>query len=121
MKKILIVEDDSFLQGLAATKLGKEGYEIKTAGNGDEAIKILNEGPLDMILLDLVLPGTDGYEVLEKVRANKEMENIPIIVFSNLAEDKDISRAQKYGIKEFMIKSNFTLDELTQKIKNLIG
>ncbi len=121
MKKILIVEDDSFLQGLAATKLGHEGYEVKTASNGDEAIKIISEAPLDMILLDLVLPGTDGYAVLEKVRANPAMANTPIIVFSNLAEDKDIKRAQEYGIKEFLIKSNFTLDELVSKIKALIG
>ena len=121
-KKILIVEDDLFLQGLEATKLQKDGYEIMTAVNSDEVFKAI-DGPNkpDMILLDLLLPGVDGFMILEKIRQNKDMLTVPVIVFSNLSEDKDVKRAQKLGISEFMVKSNFTLDELTKKIKDLIG
>jgi DNA-binding response OmpR family regulator len=120
-KKILIVEDDTFLQGLAATKLGKEGYEVLTASNGDDAIRKLGTETLDFVLLDLVLPGVDGFGILEKIRQNEKTKGLPVIIFSNLAEDKDIQRAKELGANEFMIKSNFTLDELAEKIGQIIG
>ena len=121
-KSILIIEDDLFLQGLEATKLKKEGYEILTAINSVEAFKIIDSKiKLDLILLDLLLPDVDGFMILEKIREDKTLLTIPVIVFSNLSEDKDIKRAQKLGINEFMVKSNFTLDELAKKIKSLIG
>ena len=121
-KKILIIEDDTFLQGLEATKMKKEGYEIMTAGNSVEAFKVIeSENKPDLILLDLLLPEVDGFMILEKIRQNKSLLAIPVIVFSNLSEDKDIKRAQKLGISEFMVKSNFTLDELAKKVKDLIG
>ena len=121
-KTILIVEDDNFLQGLEATKLKKEGYDILTAVNSVEAFKVIeSKNKVDLILLDLLLPDVDGFMILEKIRENKEYLTIPVIVFSNLSEEKDITRAQKLGISEFMVKSNFTLDELTKKVKGLIG
>lgn len=121
-KTILIIEDDNFLQGLEATKLKKEGYDILNASNGEEALKIVDEKKkVDLILLDLLLPGVDGYMVLEKIRQEKTLVTIPVIVFSNLSEEKDIKRATKLGISEFMVKSNFTLDELAKKVKGLIG
>ncbi len=120
-KKILIIEDDSFLQGLVATKLTKEGYEIITAANGEEAVKVADEKKPDFILLDLVLPGMDGFEVLTKIRKNDNSKKTPIIVFSNLAEDKDMVKAKELGANEFMVKSNFTLDELAVKIKEILS
>ncbi len=122
-KTILIIEDDNFLQGLEATKLKKEGYDILAAGNSVEAFKIIDDSKnkLDLILLDLLLPEVDGFMILERIRQNKDFLTIPVIVFSNLSEEKDIKRAQKLGISEFMVKSNFTLDELATKIKASIG
>jgi len=121
-KSILIIEDDEFLLGLEATKLKKKGYEVLTAVNSVEAFKIIDAGTkVDLILLDLLLPDVDGFMILEKIRQNKDMVTIPVIVFSNLSEDKDIQKATKLGISEFMVKSNFTLDELASKVKELIG
>lgn len=120
-KKILIVEDDSFLQSLAASKLAKEGYEVATANNGEDAIRKLDTEVFDFVLLDLVLPGVDGFGILQHARANEKTKNVPVIIFSNLAEDKDIKHAKELGANEFMIKSNFTLDELAEKIAELIG
>ncbi|MFZ2205193.1 MAG: response regulator [Minisyncoccia bacterium] len=121
-KVVLIIEDDNFLQSLEATKLKKEGYDILGAINGEQAFKILDDKTkLDLILLDLMLPGIDGFMILEKIRQDKSFLTVPVIVFSNLSEDKDIKRAQKLGVSEFMVKSNFTLDELAKKIKELIG
>ncbi len=122
MKTVFIIEDDIFLQGLEATKLKKEGFDILTASNGDEAMKIIGgENKVDLILLDLLLPGIDGFEILNKIKQGKNTSSVPVIVFSNLSEEKDIARAKKLGISEFMIKSNFNLDELTSKIRELIG
>ena len=120
MKKILIVEDDAFLQGLSAKKLSKEGYSIITASDTPEGLKALEENP-DIVLLDLVLPGGDGYMILAALRAKESMKDTPVIIFSNLAEDKDIKKARDLGATDFMIKSNFTLDELAEKVKELIG
>lgn len=121
-KTILIVEDDDFLLGLEASKLKKHNYEVVTASNGTDAIKMIGGGTkIDLILLDLMLPDVDGFMVLEKIRDNKELLTIPVIVFSNLSEDKDINRVKKLGVSDFMIKSNFTLDELAEKVKSLIG
>ncbi len=121
-KTILIVEDDDFLLGLEASKLKKHNYEVVTASNGTDAIKAISGGTkIDLILLDLMLPDVDGFMVLEKIRDNKELLTIPVIVFSNLSEDKDVNRVKKLGVSDFMIKSNFTLDELAEKVKSLIG
>lgn len=121
-KAILIVEDDNFLQGLEAKKLKNEGYEVLVAANNDEAFALIDaKTKLDLILLDLLLPGVDGFDILRKIRNNKDLQNLPVIVFSNLSEEKDVERAKTLGISEFMVKSNFTLDELTEKVRALIG
>ncbi len=121
MAKILIVEDDNFLQGLEAMKLKKEGFDVFVASNATDAFKTFEkEGKLDMMLLDLMLPEIDGFAVLEKIRGDAVHKDTPVIVFSNMYEDKDITRANTLGISEFMIKSNFTLDELVTKIREII-
>lgn len=121
-KTVLIIEDDNFLQGLEATKLKKEGYNILTAANSIEAFKAIDGiVKIDLVLLDLLLPDVDGFMILEKIRQNKILQAIPVIVFSNLSEEKDVSRATQLGASEFMVKSNFTLDEIAKKIKELIG
>ncbi|MBP9802902.1 MAG: response regulator [Candidatus Pacebacteria bacterium] len=122
MKKVLIIEDDDFLQGLEAKKLTKEGYDVLTASNSVEAFeKIETNRDINIILLDLLLPDVDGFTILAKIREENKIPNVPIIVFSNLAEDKDIAKANKLGVNDFMVKSNFTLDELVAKLKSLIG
>ncbi len=121
-KTIFIIEDDEFLQGLEATKLKKEGYDILSALKGTEAFEIIDrKEKIDLILLDLMLPEIDGFAILKKVREESHVPKVPVIVFSNLSEEKDIERAKKLGISEFLIKSNFNLDELTQKVRELIG
>ncbi|MEI7765262.1 MAG: response regulator [bacterium] len=121
-KTIFIVEDDLFLQGLEATKLKKEGFEIQTAASGKDVTKVIELKPkIDIILLDLMLPDMDGFEILKMIRKEASYLNTPVIVFSNLSEEKDIEKAKSLGINEFMIKSNFNLDELATKVKEMIG
>lgn len=120
MAKILIVEDDAFLQGLEVAKLHKLGHEIITASTGEEGMQKINETGIQLVLLDLILPSFDGFDILKKIRETEGIKTLPVLVFSNLSEDKDIKRAQELGATEFMVKSNFTLDELAEKIKTLV-
>lgn len=119
-KKILIVEDDSFLQGLASTKLEKDGFKVSAASNGDEANKILSTDMPDLVLLDLILPGIDGFGILKGIRENPNTAKLPVIVFSNLSEDADVKRAKDLGATDYMVKSNFTLDELSERITEIL-
>jgi len=122
LKTVFIIEDDIFLQGLEATKLKKEGFDIQTASNSKEVISVIGRKiKIDLILLDLMLPEVDGFEILKMIRKEKTLEKTPVIIFSNLSEEKDIEKAKKLGISEFMVKSNFNLDELAKKVKELIG
>jgi len=120
-KRILIVEDDEFLRSLTAKRLEKDGYVVVAAPDGDTAIKMAKENVPATILLDLLLPGMSGYEVLETLRTMAETKDTPVIVFSNLGQREDIEKAKKLGATDFLIKANFTLDDVVEKIKGYIG
>jgi len=114
--KILIVEDDEFLRSLTAKRLEKEGYVVAVAVDGESAAQ---ERP-DLIFLDLLLPGLDGFEVLGKLKANTELKVVPVVVFSNLGQKEDIERAKQLGANEFLVKANFTLDDVVLKINEIL-
>lgn len=120
MRKILVIEDDSFLQGLEVSKLEKSGYKVVTASTGGEAMKKINEPEIDVILLDLILPDFNGFEILTKIKGDEKLKNIPVIVFSNLSEERDINKSKELGAIDFLVKSNFTLDELIKHINIII-
>lgn len=119
-KKILIVEDDNFLRNLLLKKLKSEIYTTFGAADATEAFKNLEVNKPDLVLLDLILPGVDGYEILRKVRQNEAVKNIPVIIFSNLSEEKDIKKAIDLGATDFMVKSDFALNDLIEKIKVIL-
>ena len=119
-KKILIVEDDEFLRSLNAKRLEGEGFEVLVAVDGNEALTKLTETKPDLIFLDLLLPNVDGFEVLTKIKQDETTKNIPVIVFSNLGQAEDIEKAKKLGADDFMVKANFTLDDVISKIKETL-
>ena len=119
-KKILIVEDDAFLQRLASKKMTENGYQVSMAPGAIEAFEMLKKEAPDMILLDLLLPGTDGFEVLAKLKQDQKLKNIPVIVFSNLSGEGDIKKCQDLGIRDFIVKSSCTLNELVDKVNNAL-
>ncbi len=119
--RILIIEDDDFLRSLAVTKLTAEGFVMEVAADGEEGLaKVMAQAP-DLIILDLMLPKVSGFDVLEKVRANEATKKLKVIVFSNLGEEADIKKCLDLGVSEYLVKANFTLDELAEKIKIVIG
>ncbi|PIY90755.1 MAG: response regulator [Candidatus Nealsonbacteria bacterium CG_4_10_14_0_8_um_filter_35_10] len=119
-KTILIVEDDKFLRELIAQKLLKEGYNISEAIDGEEGIKKIKTEKPDLILLDLILPGVDGFEVLSRMKADEKLAEIPVIILSNLGQREEIERGLKLGANDYMIKAHFTPREIIDKIKTVL-
>jgi DNA-binding response OmpR family regulator len=116
-KNILIVEDDRFLRELIARKLVKEDFNISEAIDGEEGIKKIKEEKPDLVLLDLILPGIDGFEVMSKMREDPSITRIPVIILSNLGQREDVERGLKLGAVDYLIKAHFTPGEIIEKIK----
>lgn len=117
--KILVAEDDLFLRELSVKKLRKSGYNVVEALDGIEALdKIIKEKP-SIVLLDIIMPGLEGFEVLKRIRAHNdpEVNHIPIIILSNLGQDDDVKKGLEYGATDYLIKANFTIDDIIERIK----
>lgn len=119
--KVLIVEDDKFLRELISQKLSKEGFDVSTAIDGEEGVKKIKEIKPEIILLDLILPGIDGFEVLTQTKADSSVSSIPVIILSNLGQKEDIERGLKLGATDYLIKAHFTPGEIIEKIENILG
>jgi len=119
-KKILIIEDDKFLRDLISQKLLKEGFDIAQAIDGEDGVKKIKEENPDLILLDLILPGIDGFEVLTQMKADQNLASIPVIILSNLGQKEDIEKGLKLGANDFLIKAHFTPGEIIEKIKSIL-
>ena len=118
MKKILIAEDEDILLNVLKDRFEAEGWEVTTAKDGVEAMGAINKEPkLDLVLLDLLMPKKDGFEVLKEVRDNPELKNLPIIVLSNLGGDEDIKKALALGAKDYFVKTQHPMSEIVEKAK----
>lgn len=117
---ILIVEDDKFLRELISQKLIKEGYNILQAVDGEEGLdKIKKEKP-DLVLLDLILPGIDGFEVLARAKEDPEVVKIPVIILSNLGQKEDVEKGMNLGAVDYLVKAHFTPGEIIDKMKRIL-
>ncbi len=120
MKKILVVEDDKFLRELISTKLRKEGFDVLEVFDGEEGIKEIKKEKPDLVLLDLILPGIDGYEVLARKKEDPAVASIPVIILSNLGQREEVEKGLKLGASDFLIKAHFTPGEIIEKIKSIL-
>lgn len=120
MKKILFVEDESALQKTLGQALGQEGYEVISALNGKKGLKLAKSETPDLILLDLILPKLDGFEVLKELREDSCTQKIPIIILTNLERMKDINRALEMGATTYLVKANYSLEDIVQKINKVL-
>ena len=118
---ILVVEDDVFLRNLLIKKLMNENYTIWDAVDGASALKTLETKKPHLVLLDLLLPGVDGFEVLTRLKKNSELAQVPVIVLSNLGSQDDITRAMGLGAADYIIKANFTLEEIVERVKKILN
>ena len=120
MKKILIIEDDSFLSEMYSTKLIQEGFETEIAINGKQGIDKIKDIKPDLVLLDIVLPKMDGFEILESVKKDPELKNIPIVLLTNLGQKNEIEKGLSLGADEYIIKAHFTPTAVVTKIKEVL-
>lgn len=121
MKKILVVEDDNYLANAYRVKLTKAGFEIKNAFDGNEALETLQIYTPDLILLDIVMPKKDGFATLEEIKKNEQLKNIPVILASNLGQKEDMDRGLKLGAIDFFVKTDFSLNNLIEKINSILN
>lgn len=120
-KKVLFIEDDDFLRSLVVTKLQKNDFEVATNADGLNALEVINNEKPDIILLDLMLPGVGGFEILESIRNDATWKDLKVIIFSNLGDEEDIKKGEALGASEYLVKANFTLDELVEKVNEILG
>lgn len=121
--KVLIVEDDKFLSELISTKLTKEGFEIVLATDGESGLEqAINEKP-EIILLDIMLPGMSGFEVLQSLKghADQGVANTPVLILSNFGQESKVKQGLEMGAKDYLVKANFTTGEIVEKIKTTLG
>ena len=119
-KTILIIEDDRFLRELIIRKLIQEEFKVLEAVDGEEGIKKIKEEKPDLILLDLVLPGIDGFEVLSRMKEDLELYLPPVIILSNLGQKEDVEKGLKLGAIDYLVKAHFAPGEITDKIKTAL-
>ena len=120
MAKILIIEDDKFLRELITQKVAQEGYDVIGAMDGEEGLRMAGEEQPSLILLDLILPTVDGFEVLRQLKEQETTKNISVIILSNLGQKEDIDKGMQLGAVDYMIKAHFTPGEITEKIKSIV-
>ncbi len=121
MKKILIVEDEDIIIDLLEKKLVQEGYEVSTAHDGEEGLKMVKEIKPDIILLDIIMPKKSGYEVMEEMSKDPELNRIPIIIISNSGQPVELDKAKDLGARDWLIKTEFNPDEVVEKVRKQIG
>lgn len=119
-QKVLLIEDDEFMTELIAMRFKKDGMALDHAENAEVGLaKIKTEKPA-LILLDIVLPGMDGFEFLKKIKADKETASIPVIIISNLGQKVEIEQGMKLGAKDYIIKATHDLSDIIQKINQTL-
>jgi DNA-binding response OmpR family regulator len=119
-KNILIVEDDSILQKALQEFLIEEGFEAVSALDGEEGLKMAKAKKPDLILLDIILPKKNGYEVLAELKSDEETKKIPVILLTNLGSLSDVEKALELGATTYLIKADYKLEEIVKKIKETL-
>ena len=118
-KKILVVEDDTLLSGLLTTKLSTN-YTIEYAPTGEAALKMLAENKPDLVILDISLPGIDGFEVLRRMKADPSTADVHVVILSNVVEEDDMAKGKELGAEEYIVKVSLTLDEVVNLVKSVM-
>jgi len=118
--KILLVEDDPFLLSMYTTKFEAEDFKVVIADDGEKGLRLAEKENPHIILLDIMLPKMDGLTVLENIRKNNKIKNVPVILLTNLSQKDEINRAMELGAADYLIKAHFMPSEVVEKIKKAL-
>ncbi len=114
--KVFIVEDDTFISSLLVKKFESIGAIVLTSGSGETSAASIKKEMPNIVVLDIMLPGADGFQVLQQIKSDPETKNIPVIMLSNLSEKVQIEKAKKYGVASFLIKATLSVDEIVEEV-----
>lgn len=118
---ILIVEDKSEFRKIYGDRLRFDGYDVKDAADGKEALKVLEENSVDLIITDINMPNMDGYELIQAVRANESTKDIPILVMSVFDQGEHVEKARALGATDYIVKGTRTPNAVTEKVKEILS
>jgi DNA-binding response OmpR family regulator len=116
-KKVFLVEDDHYINRAYRDGLSRAGFEVEVAHDGKEAVEKLKTFTPNLILLDVLMPSMNGFEVLEEIRLNEKLKDTPVIIVSNLSQGTDVEKAKALGVVDYLIKSDFSMKDIIEKVK----
>lgn len=119
-KKILIVEDEKNMRDSLQEAFEEGDFEVLTEEDGENVVEIVKEEEPDIILLDIILPKKDGFEVLSELKADIDTKSVPVVLSTNLSDPSDIQKALDYGATTYLVKSNYSLEDIVKKVRGLI-
>ena len=120
-KRILLAEDDRFLRRAEEAALKRAGFVVLAAADGEEALRMAIAEKPDLVLLDLIMPKLQGFEVLKALKADPATAAIPVVVLSNLGQEGDVQRALEGGAVAYLVKANLSLDELVSRARETLA
>ncbi len=116
-KKILVVEDDAMISSMYKTKFESDGFDVLIADNGAVGFELAKKEKPDIIMLDVILPQLDGFSVLDNIKKDKNIKNIPVIMLTNLGTEEDKAKGKKMGALDYLVKASLTPGQVSEKIK----
>ncbi|HBI17314.1 MAG: Two component transcriptional regulator, winged helix family [Candidatus Moranbacteria bacterium GW2011_GWF2_34_56] len=120
-KRVLIIEDDLTLRNVLAEFLGSEGFLVGVASDGEEGINMIKSYNPDIVLLDIILPKKNGFEVLKEVRDNEGKLSVPFVLLTNLGSLDDIEKALELGATTYLVKGDYQVREIVEKVKEILS
>jgi len=117
---VLVIEDDRFIRDIFVQKLKSEGFQVTEAVDGRRALELLTAHAPELILLDLLLPDIDGFEILERIKKEPPLAKVPVIVLSNLGDQESIAHARALGAADYLIKAHYTPEEIVAVIRKVL-
>jgi len=119
---VMLVEDDEFLSDIYKKKFDMEGFKVTHADNGEKGLEEIKKKKPDIILLDILMPKMDGFEVLENLKKeDSKVKDIPVILLTNLGQKDDVEKGKEKGAADYLIKAHFKPSEVVDKIKEVLG
>lgn len=121
MTTIFLIEDDPFLIDVYSAKLKEVGFEVDIATSGEEGIRKIKQKKPDLLLLDIVLPGANGWEIIERIRKDEAIKDLKIVILSNLTEKDEVEKGLWLGADKYLIKAHFTPSQIVEEIKKILS
>lgn len=119
--KILLIEDDPFLSEIYIAKFEEAGFAITVAADGYLGLKKAKEQKPNLLLIDIIMPTMDGFEVLSAMKDDPEIKNIPVVILSNLGEEEDVRKGLSFGAVDYLVKAHYTPTEVVARIKTILS